>query len=170
MNYFARLVAVAVFTILASAFSQLAEAQVTWTYDIPGDGSPANSTPDQRMEAVANLIGNNGSIPYTSVGDAIVINWTAGVTRYRSVFKVTAVNPIGLSEVIPPFALSDIIYVRDGSTQRCQGQGTLTIEGYYQSWDITSNGEVINSGTDFIATGFSYRTGLCSVNFVKTRP
>jgi hypothetical protein len=98
-------------------------------------------------------------------GDTIVVNWTGGTLKYRSNWSVAVYgSSYVFSETrVPVFV--NLYYTRADQQRYCSGSYTVTVDGFWQSWEIYINGQLANWGSEFVTTGVhSSVTPLCYHN------
>ncbi len=165
MRTSARLLVVTMLAVCASLFAAAASAK-SQTFNISSNGDPFATTVTQRQTALINYIGAHGLMPSLANGDTVVVNWTGGTQVWRSVWSVAFYgSALSLSETKGP-ELAYLRYSFADQQRYCQGSYMqVTLTGYWQSWQITINGQIANSGTEFVTTGYT-ATGvsLCYQN------
>jgi hypothetical protein len=147
----------------AFLFASAASA-ASWAFNIPVDGNPSFSE-QFRRDALINYVGQNGTLSQFANGDTIVVNWTGGQLGWRSTWAVSVTgSAYSFSETTQPVN-TNLRYMFADQQRYCQGSSTITLDGYWQGWEVVIGGQVVNSGTEFVTTGaHSSITSLCYQN------
>lgn len=151
--------------ICVTFFAAAASAR-DFTFNVPANGNPYETSEGQRQTSFVNFLGGNDLLGGLSNGDTVVVNWTGGSQVWRSNWSVTTYGSgFVFTETSTP-ELAFLRYAFADQQRYCQNSYTLaTLDGYWQDWEVQIGGVVVNSGSEFVATDYhSTGTSLCYHN------